>query len=117
MGSFYNQHKVYLDKLKKIQWNIVEQEHYVKLGIKHFQEGNLKFYYSIRDCFDSTNVDVAFFSSVLQYLESPFKILEELFIYSPEFIIIDRTAFIDRERDRLTIHKIPEKIYPNSLPC
>lgn len=38
LGSFYNQHKVYLDKLKKIQWNIVEQEHYVKLGIQHFQE-------------------------------------------------------------------------------
>jgi len=118
LGSFYNQHKAFFVNLQEIKWNIVEQERYVKTGIEEFQNDKLKFYYTIKDCLDENDVDLVLFSSVLQYLESPYKILEEIFQYSPKSIIIDRIAFSDEEeRDRLTVHKIPKIIYPNSLPC
>lgn len=114
LGSFYHQHRKYLDR---ISWNIVEQEHFVKVGQESFEDVNLKFYYSIKECLNSNNIDIVFLSSVLQYLESPNLILEQIFKFAPKFILFDRTSFVNGNRDLLTIQKIPKRIYSASLPC
>jgi putative methyltransferase (TIGR04325 family) len=114
LGSFYHQHRKYLDR---ISWNIVEQENFVKVGQESFEDGNLKFYYSMQNCFNSNKIDIVFLSSVMQYLESPYTILEQIFKFAPKFILLDRTSFVDGNRDLLTIQNIPKKIYSASLPC
>jgi putative methyltransferase (TIGR04325 family) len=119
LGSTYFQNKRFLDSLKTVSWNIVEQPSFVQVGMDTFQNDVLKFYFSIRDAVKSSaNTDAVLFSSVLQYLESPFKVLKEAAGLKIPYIIIDRTGFtLNDAKSRITVQKVPEKIYSTSYPC
>ncbi|MDR1459559.1 MAG: methyltransferase, TIGR04325 family [Bacteroidales bacterium] len=119
LGSTYYQNKLFLDKLTKVSWNIVEQPNYVKVGLELFQNDILHFYTSINDCRSKSEnkIGAILFSSVLQYLEFPYKTLEEAFNAQIKYIIIDRTGFTLNNKDRLTIQKVPDKIYSATYPC
>jgi putative methyltransferase (TIGR04325 family) len=119
LGSSYYQNKLFLDKLESVSWNIVEQPGYVKVGIESFQNDILQFYSSIEDCCvkSKNRMNVILFSSVLQYLEFPYKILKEAFHYQVKYIIIDRTGFTLNGKERITIQKVPSKIYNATYPC
>ena len=54
---------------------------------------------------------------MLQYIESPYTLLSTIFAENFEYIIIDRTPFIDSEKDRITVQKVHPKIYKASYPC
>ena len=119
LGSTYFQNKKFLDMLNHVSWNIVEQPNYVKAGIESFQNETLHFYSSISECFsDSTQkIDVILYSSVLQYLENPFEILKEAFGYGIKYIVVDRTGFTFNNKQRLTVQKVPSRIYDAAYPC
>jgi putative methyltransferase (TIGR04325 family) len=61
--------------------------------------------------------NVILLSSVIHYLEEPYELLKEIISKEFEYILIDRTLFIDKNEDRLTIQKVPEKIYKASYCC
>ncbi|WP_041962252.1 TIGR04325 family methyltransferase [Sulfurospirillum cavolei] len=115
LGSTYFQNKKFLDGLKDVSWNVVEQKHFVKTGKKEFQDERLKFYDDIKRCFAIHHPTILVLSSVLQYLEKPYVLLEELLKFDFEFIVIDRTPFACQER--LTVQKVPPSIYEASYPC
>jgi putative methyltransferase (TIGR04325 family) len=117
LGCFYNQHMDYLKRIKNLKWSIVEQENFVKSGRENFQEDGLRFYFSIEECLVTTDIDVVLFSSVIQYLEFPHDTLKEVFAARPDFILFDRTIFIDGEDDRLTIQHSPKRIFSASTQC
>ena len=119
LGSTYFQNKKFLDKLNHVSWDIVEQEAYVKVGIESFQNEILRFYNSISDCCAASTKkhDVILFSSVLQYLENPFEILKETFGFDIKYIIVDRTGFTLNNKQRITVQKVPSKIYDATYPC
>jgi len=116
LGSTYYQNKVFLDQLKEVNWCIVEQPEFVKTGLDHFTDERLHFFYSIEECLNSFEIDVILLSSVLQYLEKPYDILDILISTGIDFIIIDRTPFI-KGKDRLTLQKVNPKIYKATYPC
>jgi putative methyltransferase (TIGR04325 family) len=119
LGSTYYQNKVFLDSLPKVSWNIVEQPNYVEVGIESFQNDQLHFYTSIDDCYQKSKekINTILFSSVLQYLESPYEILKSSLSPNVEYIIIDRTGFTLNDKERITVQKVHSKIYKTSLPC
>jgi putative methyltransferase (TIGR04325 family) len=119
LGSTYYQNKVFLDSLSKVSWNIVEQPNYVKAGIESFQNDQLHFYTSINECYQKSKekINTILFSGVLQYLENPYNILKEVFEYPIDYIIIDRTGFTLNDRERITIQKVPNRIYKATYPC
>jgi len=117
LGSTYFQNLKFLDKLRNVKWNIVEQSNFVECGKKYFEDNRLKFYYSIEDCLKENKVDVVLFGSVLQYLEKPYEILDKISGLEIRYILIDRTPFIDKNRDRITVQKVPKNIYKASYPC
>ncbi|MDR2388608.1 MAG: methyltransferase, TIGR04325 family [Tannerellaceae bacterium] len=119
LGSTYYQNKVFLDSLPEVSWNIVEQPNYVKVGIESFQNDQLHFYTSINECHQRSKekMNTILFSSVLQYLENPYEILKEAFDYPIEFIIVDRTGYTLNNKERITIQKVPNKIYEATYPC
>jgi putative methyltransferase (TIGR04325 family) len=119
LGSTYYQNKKFLDKLNHVSWRVVEQKNYVKVGIEEFQNDVLRFYYSIGDCCAVSNEkpDVILFSSVLQYLENPFEILKESFGFGIRYIIVDRTGFTLNNKQRITVQKVPSRIYDATYPC
>lgn len=119
LGSTYYQNKMFLDTLTKVRWNIVEQAEYVKVGIEYFENDILRFYPTIDACYtDSCEpIQAALFPSVLQYLNSPYDVLKEVMSHHVEYILIDRTGFTLNNIERITIQKVPPKIYEATYPC
>jgi putative methyltransferase (TIGR04325 family) len=106
LGSSYFQNRKFLMQLKELKWNIVEQKKMVECGRKYFENEYLKFY-----CIKEQNPDAIVLSSVIQYIEKPYSLIGKIINYKFDFIIIDRTPFIEGDKDRLTVQKVSPKIY------
>lgn len=119
LGSTYYQNKQFLDKLSSVSWNIVEQSNFVEEGKRSFENDILKFYNTIDDCIKASvkKINGILFSSVLQYLENPYVILEKAVEKEFQYIIIDRTGFSRNNKMRLTVQKVNPKIYDALYPC
>lgn len=116
LGSTYMQHRKLLATLPECSWSVVEQPHVVSCGKAEFTIGALDFFSEIEQCFSAHPVNVVLFSSVLQYLESPYELLEKVNKLSPVAIIIDRTP-VSTHGERITIQHVPKSIYSASYPC
>jgi len=116
LGSSYYQNKMFLDSIKDLNWCIVEQPAFVEEGKNYFSNDRLHFFNTPEDCFNTFAINVIHLSSVLQYLEDPYKLLDAFLSKQVKYIIIDRTSFIDGN-DRITIQKVHPAIYKASYPC
>lgn len=116
LGSSYYQNKRFLDSLKQVKWCIIEQENFVKAGLENFADERLHFYYTIDECLNLNDINVILLSSVLQYIEDPYELLETIKTKNFKYIIFDRTPFI-AQVDRLTIQKVHPAIYKAKYPC
>lgn len=117
LGSFYFQHRKHFKHLKQVRWAVVEQAHYVACGREEFQDDVLQFHETVEACLAEGAVDVVFCSSVLEYLEKPYDVLADLTHSGVSYILLDRTPFIEGEKDRLTVQHVPPSIYPASYPA
>ncbi|WP_295767843.1 methyltransferase, TIGR04325 family [uncultured Mucilaginibacter sp.] len=117
LGTSYRQNLPFLKHLNLLQWHLVEQEMFVDEGKRNFENEHLKFYYSLDEVLVKSEPQLLMFSSSLQYMEAPYKLLNEVKQSSIPYLIIDRTAYIDRPEDRLTIQKVPPAFYDASYPC
>ena len=124
LGSTYYQNKFFLDTLNNVKWYIVEQQKFVNCGKEHFESSHISFYDSVDQCLKVHNdeiPDVLLLSSVLQYLQHPYKFIEEILKKEFPFIIIDRTSFLDSQdrsiKDRLTIQHVSKDIYEATYPA
>ena len=117
LGSTYFQNKKFLDKLDHVAWNIVEQQHFVNVGRKEFEDDKLKFYYTIDECVKKAQPNVLLLSSVLQYVEKPYELLDEILSYGFEYILIDRTPFSLGNQNKIKLQIVPPSIYEASYPC
>lgn len=117
LGSSYYQNRKFLNYLKKVEWNIIEQNHFVQTGKVFFQDNELRFFENIEECYFNTNPEAVLFSSTLQYLEHPFEILSKFFEKKINYIIIDLTGFTsNNEASKITIQKVNPVIYNASYP-
>jgi putative methyltransferase (TIGR04325 family) len=117
LGTSYYQSRNFLSGLKKLSWSIVEQKNFVDVGRLFFQDARLNFFYDIESCIISKNPNVILLSSVVQYLENPYDFLKSLIEYNFNYIIFDRTSFVEKGNEQLTIQKVPSNIYPASYPA
>lgn len=117
MGSSYFQNKLLLEKVNNFSWNIIEQEHFVKEGKNSFADAHLNFYYNIEECLNEKNINTLLLASVLQYIEHPYELIKELTSKKFKYIIIDRTPIYSDKKERITIQKVPSKIYKAKYPC
>ena len=112
-GSSYFQNIIDLDK-NKIEWNIVEQKKIVEYANKKIKIKNLKFSESLRDVLKK-KIDLVILSSVIQYLEDPYKILKIISKSKVKKIYISRTPFYNK-KDIIKIQYVPKHIYKSSYP-
>jgi len=117
LGSTWYQIKEFLADLKNVNWHVVEQNNYVSCGKAHFEDEILKFNYTLGESITACQPHVILLSSVVQYLEEPHHFLDELVKNGTEYIIFDRTAFIDSGDDRLTVQHVNPDIYRASYPA
>jgi putative methyltransferase (TIGR04325 family) len=116
LGSAYFQNRALLDRLENVRWNIVEQPGQVEVGRREFQDDRLQFYESVEACLADSEPNVILLSSVLQYLEDPYELLDTLVAISCRWLIIDRTPFWEGSADRLCVQHVPHEIYDASYP-
>lgn len=117
LGSHYYQLRHFLADLDELRWSIVEQEKFVRCGQEHFEDSQLKFYYNIETCLEHEDPHVILLSGVIQYLSNPYVFLESLVKYDFDYILFDRTPFIEGCKERLTVQKVDPKIYEASMPA
>lgn len=117
LGSTYFQCRPFLDGLKEIHWNVVEQPNHVECGKAEFASDVLRFYESAEECVSKENPNVLILSCVLQYLPSPYKTLRKLLALEIPHVILDRTAISKINRDYLTVQQVPSSIYSASYPA
>jgi putative methyltransferase (TIGR04325 family) len=117
LGSSYFQCRQFLRAVRVVEWAVIEQPAYVRCGREHFEDGELRFYETIEECLARHHPDVVLLSGVLQYLADPYASLERLLAQRIRHVIIDRTAFLASDRDRLTVQTVPDSIYPASYPA
>jgi putative methyltransferase (TIGR04325 family) len=116
LGSTYFQNRVFLSALPGVRWNIVEQSSHVGIGKAYFEDDYLRFYADITDCLADTQPNIVLLSGVLQYLERPYTVFDQILELSCDHIIIDRTPFWTGPTDRLCVQTVPPSIYPASYP-
>lgn len=116
LGSTYFQNRRFLQSLREVQWNIVEQPHYVAAGQSFIQDDRLRFYKTIEQCLLENQPNVVVLSSVLQYLNVPFDILKIISNIGAKCLIIDRTPFSIQSNDKIMIQQVPSYIYKASYP-
>ncbi len=117
LGSTWWQHRSWLADLATVQWSVVEQPALVEIGQREFTLGPLRFFASLDECCRAVQPQVILLSSVLPYLENPRALLAEIRARGFDRAIIDRTGFVTRGRDRLTVQHVPAAIYAASYPC
>jgi putative methyltransferase (TIGR04325 family) len=117
LGSSYFQNRKFFKSLPDVRWNVVEQPHYVEAGRKFIQDDQLRFYKKLEDCLAENQPNVILLSSVLQYIERPYELLEKLGKINLKHIIVDRTPFVDGEDNKLVIQRVPKWIFPATLPA
>ncbi len=116
LGSTYFHNRILLSTLPAVRWNIVEQSGHVGIGKAYFEDEHLRFYAGIADCMADTHPNVVLLSSVLQYLERPYTVFDQILGLHCDYIIIDRTPFWAGATDRLCIQTVPPDIYSASYP-
>jgi putative methyltransferase (TIGR04325 family) len=118
LGSSYYQNQQFLSELSYLEWNIIEQENFVRCGREFFQDNTLRFFYSIDELIDQRGMpDVLILSCVLPYLDKPYDVLKKMMDYQIPYILIDNTYFNYEVRDRICVQEVPPEIYTASYPC
>lgn len=117
LGSTWWQHRASLEGLTEVRWSVIEQPAFVAAGRREFTVGPLRFFTSLGDCLLKERPTVILLSSVLPYLERPHEVLDQVRRESFRHIIVDRTGFVIRGDDRLTVQHVPPTIYRASYPC
>lgn len=112
LGSTYFQNKDKLIKnIDKIEWNIVEQKHFVEWGKKVLEDNILKFYYNVNEV-EKCNCVV--FGGSLQYLENYKAILMQIVDKGVPYIVVDRVPVSNESW--VSVEYVHEPIYEAVYP-
>jgi hypothetical protein len=114
-GSTYFQNYSVLKNKNKFNWAIVEQEKIVKYIKKFKLEDNLSFHLSIKNYMTKQTPDVVLFSSTIQYLEFPYKVINYLFKNKIKNIFFLKTPFF-KNKELIKVQIVPKHIYDASYP-
>lgn len=115
LGSSYFLNRNFLHGLS-VEWSIVEQPHFVEFGKQEIADDILLFYKDIDECLLERTPNCLFLSSVLQYLEDPYRWLEIFVNLDIDYIVLDRMPFSKTQTEFIQIQEVPTTIYKASYP-
>lgn len=116
LGSLYYQHRFLLDELSGLKWGVVEQEHFVDAGRAGFETEALKFFTSPELCVEAIRPNFLLLSSVLQYIEKPYFLLDSLLAYRFPYVLVGRTMARRGMKEEIAVQNVPPSIYEASYP-
>ena len=113
LGNTYYKYKGLLDK-DKINWNIVEQEEYVRFGKENIKE--LSFWGDVDECLENQKINCVLFSGSIQYVKSPFAVMKHIFDSDVEYAIFDRIPLCINTESKIVNQNVPSRIYCATYP-
>ncbi|MCI8557257.1 MAG: methyltransferase, TIGR04325 family [Lachnospiraceae bacterium] len=116
LGSTYFRYRSLLVDMEA-DWCVVEQKHFVDRGKEAIPE--IDFYYSVDEAVTLGNMpNTLLLSSVLMYLNEPYKMLQDMLKKRFEYVIIDESAFFTKEnaKDQIMLQHVPASIYEAVYP-
>jgi len=116
LGSSYFQCRKYLSVIRDLRWSVVEQARYVDYGKSHLQSSALRFHSTINECVAAETPNVAILSGVLQYVQNPYAVIDEILERNLQYVVVDRQPLIHRSAEHLSVVTIPSYIYKASYP-
>ena len=118
LGSKWLQHRDWIELLAPLQWAVVEQPHYVHRAAELDYPETVTFHTSLDEAHEAmSGVDVALFSSSLQYLDNPFGSLHEAMGVAEQAVVVDRATVSNGERDTLGVQSVTLYDSPVRYPC
>ncbi|WP_196602235.1 methyltransferase, TIGR04325 family [Pectinatus frisingensis] len=111
LGSTYFQNRNLFNGLK-VEWNVIEQAHFVDYGQKFVPE--IHFFHFNDEIPQGANT--CLMSSVLQYLDQPYEYLGWIIRLGKKYIVIDRMPFSPIDEDQIVMQKIKPPIYDAEYP-
>ena len=114
-GSSYFQCRGFLAEAKSLTWGVVEQLPLVAIGQHSFERDALRFFATIEEAAAAHRPNVALLSGVLQYLEQPWAVIEQLIATDIPFLIIDRHP-CTLTHELITVQVVPPTLYVASYP-
>ena len=116
-GTSYFQCRRFLESVRPLRWLIVDQPTHVEYGRQDFESEELRFLRTAADVLSGYRPNVLLLSGVLPCVPAPYDLLSELLPHGIPYVIVDRTFFLARAADRLTVQDGPWEIYPGSYPA
>ena len=117
LGSSYFQSRTLVRSSLDLRWAIVDQLAHVEAGKKEFANTELSFHTTIDEACQDHRFDALLLSGVIQCLSDPYGFLEDVLNRRIPSIILDRTPFMVDGTNRLTIERVPRRIYRASYPA
>jgi putative methyltransferase (TIGR04325 family) len=117
LGSSYRQCRPFFERVARVDWWVVEQPAIVAAGRNEFTTSELHFAERTADVPLISPGTVILASSVLQYIENPYSIIEEFGRLPARHLLIDRTPLSRESTDRLCVQHVPKHIYKATYPC
>ena len=116
LGSTYRQNKELFSLAGlDVQWTVIEQVHFVEIGLKEFQTKELTFVANTDD-FSGQEFDVVLFASSICYLENPSVAIQQAVGLNPSRLIFDRTPESKSKKDLIGVQKVGSGIFKASFP-
>jgi putative methyltransferase (TIGR04325 family) len=116
LGSNYWRHRTFLPKGENLRWDVVEQGAFVEAGRRHLADTPLKFHHDVQAAQAQGEHDVLLCSCVLQYLEEPFRILDEWSQLEIPYLLLNNLPLHAKGPDRLRVQHVPPSIYAATYP-
>ena len=117
LGSSYFQYQSFFKTVDKISWKVVELPAIINFGKKNIENGKLLFFHNLEEAEKLEKSSVLFSSGTFQYLPKPFEFIDEIINRDYHYILLDRIAFINGTKHRLTIQETKEEIYEATYPA
>lgn len=117
LGSTWWQYRPSLVGLVAVRWRVVEQPHFAAAGRRQFADAVLSFHESLDEALAGTVPAAILLSSVLPYVEAPHALVADVLQRGFKHVIIDRTPFVTKGGERLTVQRVPPGLGGGSYPC
>lgn len=117
LGSIYWRCRTMLSVLRHVEWHVIEQPGFVRVGRAQFSDAILQFHDDIGDVTASDVPATVLLCSSLQYLENPYEMLQSIESIPTRALVVDRTPVAELADDRIFVQHAPPEVYKASYPC
>lgn len=116
LGSAYWRHRAFIPQGDSLRWDVVEQATFVEAGRRYVTEPALRFHDDVKAAQQTGGHDVLLCSCVLQYLEEPFRFLEEWSRLDVSYVLLNNLPLNAKGPDRIKVQYVPPSIYAATYP-